>query len=108
MPSVKAGQIALEFAVFKLCQTMTGETKNRHKMNLVKMNLAKIEPFEKAVIKKLAKLATVSHFCGLKKAFSRNLAWTNCIKFRQNISNYMKSKNPEIRRFRGFVELFEI
>ena len=105
---MKAGQIALEFAVFKLCQTMTGETKNRHKMNLVKMNLAKIEPFEKAVIKKLAKLATVSHFCGLKKAFSRNLAWTNCIKFRQNISNYMKSKNPEIRRFRGFVELFEI
>ena len=61
---------------------MTGETKNRHKMNLVKMNLAKIEPFEKAVIKKLAKLATVSHFCGLKKAFSRNLARTNCIKFR--------------------------
>ena len=43
---------------------MTGETKNRHKMNLVKMNLAKIEPFEKAVIKKLAKLATISHFCG--------------------------------------------
>lgn len=98
----------LEFAVYKLWQTRTGETRNRHKMNFVRIKPAKIEPFEKAVIKKLAKLATVSHFCGLKKAFSRTLARINYIKFRQNISNYMKSKNPEIRRFRGFVELFEI
>ena len=105
---MKAGQIALEFAVFKLWQTRTDETRDRHKMNFVRMNPAKKEPLEKVVSKRLAELATVSHFCGLKKAFSRYLAWTNCIKFRQNISNYMKSKNPEIRRFRGFVELFEI
>ena len=105
---MKAGQIVLEFAVYKLWQTRTDETRDIHKMNFARMNPAKKESLEKVVSKMLAKLATISHFCGLKKAFSHNLARTNCIKFRQNISNYMKCKNPEIRRFRGFVELFEI